>query len=76
MKGFRDGVRWGFNVSVWVLTAWVLVTGWQWPRPVTLAVPMAGYGLPVCASEDSAPAGGCVWEPGDGPVWINHPGRT
>lgn len=43
---------------------------------VTMAAPMAGYGLPACASEDDAPAGGCVWQPGDGPVWINYPGRT
>jgi hypothetical protein len=45
-------------------------------RPVTLAVPMPGHGLPACASEDDAPVGGCVWSPGDGPVWINYPGRA
>lgn len=45
-------------------------------REVTLSQGMAGYGLPACVSEDDAPVGGCVWHPGDGPVWINYPGRV
>jgi hypothetical protein len=45
------------------------------PHPVLLAVPMPGYGLPVCATEDSTPVGGCVWPSGDG-TWINYPGRA
>ena len=45
------------------------------PRPVILAVPMAGYGLPVCATEDSTPVGGCVIRTADA-VLINYPGRT
>ena len=57
------------------LIAVALVTGWHWPRPITLAVPMAGYGLPVCATEDSTPPGGCVWRTADA-VLINYPGRT
>lgn len=44
------------------------------PRPILLAVPMPGYGLPVCQTEDATPPGGCVW-PASGATWINYPGR-
>lgn len=74
-RSFGDWVALGIGGAMWALIILGVVTGWQWPRPVTLAVPMPGYGLPVCATEDSTPVGGCVWPSGDA-VWINYPGRA
>ena len=76
MAAQRDALRFRTKVYVTAITARVMLVfvAVFAPRPVILALPMAGYGLPVCASED-ATVGGCVW-PSDDAVWINYPGRT
>jgi hypothetical protein len=77
LNATRDALRFRTKVYVTAITALalIIVVSAFAPRLVILAVPMAGYGLPVCATEDSTPVGGCVWRTADA-VLINHPGRT